>query len=165
MESEPGRGSTFRLLFPKAEVMPEFLQPAVPSLVQSPHTDRTILVVEDNEEVRQYAADALRSYGYRVIQAANADEALSVCELPDPIDLLLTDVVMPHCSGMELADRLAIVRPATGVLYMSGYEGEIGPSEGPRRTNFIQKPFRADELLAKVRESMETIASPASGRL
>src|SRR5262249_39462857 len=109
VESEPRRGSTFRLLFPKVEAAPDLPEAAISSSTQPSCANRTVLVVEDNEDVRRFAADALRSHGYRVIQAANADEALTVCQLPDAIDLLLTDVVMPRCSGMELAARLAIV--------------------------------------------------------
>jgi DNA-binding NtrC family response regulator len=113
----------------------------------------TVLVVEDQPEVRRYAAAALRAYGYQVIQAANADEALLVCER-ESVDLVLTDVVMPSVSGRELADRLKQRRPGIKVLFMSGYTDDTIVHHGvlEKDAEFIQKPFSPGQLAIKVRE-------------
>jgi DNA-binding NtrC family response regulator len=114
-----------------------------------------VLVVEDQAEVRKYVAAALEAYGYRVIQAENAGQALLVCEREaERIDLVLTDVVMPNVSGRELAHRLEERWPGIKVLFMSGYTGDaIMHHEAPKEgTEYIPKPFGPDQLAIKVRE-------------
>jgi CheY-like chemotaxis protein len=118
----------------------------------------TILLVEDEALVRDLARTILEMYGYRVLEAQNAKDALIVSgRHNDPIDLMLTDVVMPGMNGRELARRLAPVRPGMRVLYMSGYtqraisdEEDLGPG-----TAFLQKPFTAESLVRKVRELLD----------
>jgi CheY-like chemotaxis protein len=111
-------------------------------------------VVEDQPEVRGYAAAALRAYGYQVMEAASGDEALLVWEREsERIALILTDVVMPGLSGRELADRLKERRPGIKVLFMSGYTDDTVVHHGVERRDaeFIQKPFSPEELAIKVR--------------
>jgi len=121
--------------------------------------------VEDHEDVRKYVAAALRAYGYRVIQAMDADEAVLVCERNrGRVDLLLTDVVMPNQSGKELASRLGEICPRIGVLFMSGYaDGEVmRHGFSAKGASFLQKPFSAEQLALKVREILTTKGSPGA---
>ena len=114
-----------------------------------------MLVVEDQAEVRRYAAAALRVYGYQVMEAANVDEALLLREREGArIDLILTDVVMPSLSGRELADRLKERWPGIKVLFMSGYTDDTIVHHGvlEKDAEFIQKPFSPGQLAIKVRE-------------
>jgi CheY-like chemotaxis protein len=114
-----------------------------------------VLVVEDTAEVRKFAAAALHAYGYRVIQAENAEEAMLLCERErERIDLVLTDVVMPHLSGRVLAERLEKLQPGIKVLFMSGYSDDITSHHGvlAEGVKLIQKPFTAEQLATKVRE-------------
>jgi len=108
----------------------------------------------DLAEVREYAVAALKAYGYRVIQAGSAGEALQVCEREHGrIHLVLTDVVMPNSGGLELASRLEKLRPGTKVLLMSGYTDHVTEINGvlDDRVHFIEKPFSPEELARRVR--------------
>jgi two-component system, cell cycle sensor histidine kinase and response regulator CckA len=150
--SEPDRGTTFKIYLPAlAEAAADTRrQAAVPAL----GGDETVLVVEDQAEVRKYAVAVLKAYGYRVIPAENAGEALMLCEQErERIDLVLTDVVMPNVSGRELANRLEEMRPGIKVLFMSGYTDDAIVSHGvlEESAELIQKPFSPAELAGKVR--------------
>lgn len=117
----------------------------------------TILVVEDEEEVRALARDVLEMNGYTVLEALDAEDALRLGEShPGAIDLLITDVVMPRMSGPELARRLRARRPALRVLCMSGYpESRDREIEGAGSwTVWLQKPFTPDTFMSKVRECL-----------
>jgi signal transduction histidine kinase len=155
--SEPGRGTTFKVYLPRVELPAEQVEPPEPR-AGAPRGSETILLVEDEEAVRALARDILEAQGYAVLEAGHGVEALSVCEThPGPIQLVLTDVVMPKMGGRELAERLTAPRPEARVLYMSGYtEHAIGP-RGPldARAPFIQKPFTSDVLARKVREVLD----------
>lgn len=152
VESKPGTGTTFRIYLPalagaEADTPEPFAGPVL-------HGRETILVVEDQEEVRNLAVTVLRNFGYRVIPAAGAAEALIVCEQKGtPIDLVLTDVVMPHMSGRELVARIAGLRSGIKVLYMSGYTDDIGLRQQAAGDDagFIQKPFAPEDLAGKIR--------------
>ncbi len=125
---------------------------AAPPPVQARGAE-TVLVVEDEEAVRRLAIRILMAAGYTVISAANGGEALLACERHrGPIDLLLTDVVMPTMSGRELADRLAALRPGLRVLFMSGYTANSIVHHGvlDAATRFIEKPFASSDLVNKV---------------
>ena len=117
----------------------------------------TVLVVEDQEEVRSFVVKALAGYGYRVLQAAEGSQALTMAECHSgAIDVLLTDVVLPGMNGRELANRFRIVRPDTKVIYTSGYTQDIIAHRGVLHDDisYIPKPYTADQIAAKVREAM-----------
>jgi PAS domain S-box-containing protein len=150
--SEPGFGTTFKMYLPRvAESAVSERRPEAPPALGG---TETVLVVEDQAEVRDYTAAALESYGYRVLKAASAAEALSICEREgEHIDLVLTDVVMPNVGGFELAGRVEKLRPGMRVLYMSGYTDNAIVEHGilGEGAEFITKPFGPERLAARVR--------------
>jgi PAS domain S-box-containing protein len=153
--SELGRGTTFKIYMPRVVgAQPDSGKPEAAAAMGG---RETVLVVEDHAEVREYAAAALGAYGYQVMEAANAEEALLLCDREgERIDLILTDVVMPGLSGRELADRLKQCGHGIKVLFMSGYTGDIVLHHGvlQKEAEFIQKPFGPDQLARKVREML-----------
>jgi len=152
VHSEPGLGTTFRIYLPA--LVEAAADAGEPAAVPAVGGKETVLVVEDQAEVRDYAVTVLKAYGYRVIQAESPGEALSICERErGRIHLVLTDVVMPVLSGHELAVRLEKMRPGIKVLFMSGYTGEFVMRHGVLEQDvaFIQKPFSPQALAAKVR--------------
>ncbi len=153
VNSELGRGTTFRTYLPKVADAPGDSGESEGVSVPPTRGKETVLVVEDQAEVREYAAATLGAYGYRVIQAENASEALRLCERGG-IDLVLTDVVMPNLSGRELANLLAKHWPDVKVLFMSGHADDAIAHHGvvQKGAEFLQKPFRPDQLAIKVRE-------------
>jgi len=152
VNSEVSVGTTFKIYLPlveEATATGESRQFTI-----APSAGETILVVEDDPSIRTLAADVLREHGYRVLEAGRAEEAITASALCPGMNLLLTDVVMRGMNGPELADLLLASRPALKVLYMSGYsekgvaqQGTVDPG-----VNFLQKPFRPEELLWKVGE-------------
>ncbi len=151
--SEPGKGTTFKLYFPVVDEEAESLQRPPRSAAEG--GTETVLLVEDEDAVRAAVSGILRRAGYQVVEAQNAGEALLVAERhPSPIHLLLTDVVMPHVSGPELAKRLAARLPGLRTLCMSGYTGEAVQNHRLLGASvpFLQKPITPDSLLQKVRE-------------
>jgi len=156
VSSELGRGTHFRICLPRVEAPAEIEEKRAEP--ESPRGSETLLVVEDEELVRHLTCDALRKYGYQVIEAANAGEALLACEKHSgPIPLMITDVVMPHMSGRELAERLQRVRPDLRVLYISGYIDDAVVRHGLNDPSmmFLQKPFTPSVLAHKVREILQ----------
>ncbi len=154
--SELGAGSTIKIYLPRAyqtSARPSSLRPAVLR-----RGDETILLVEDEDRVRLTLQRVLVNAGYTVMAAANAEEALALCQKRgQAIDLLLTDVVMPKMTGLQLAERIAAMQPATRVLYMSGYAPNSIVHHGvlEEGIEFIQKPLTPASLLAKVREVLD----------
>jgi PAS domain S-box-containing protein len=150
VSSEEGRGTTFRIYLPAAAG--GAADAVMPSPARPLGGKETVLVVEDQAEVRRYAVAVLRGFGYRVIPVESACEALLVCDR-EPVDLLLTDVVMPDINGWELATRLGKLQPRIRMLFMSGYTDDAIAHHGvlEEGANFIQKPFGPDELAEKVR--------------
>jgi EAL domain-containing protein (putative c-di-GMP-specific phosphodiesterase class I)/signal transduction histidine kinase/FixJ family two-component response regulator len=155
--SEPGRGSTFKVYLPRVE---EPLERAAPdrNLASGLRGTEVILVLEDEEMVRHTVTQALRMYGYVALDAASRGEALEVCRArqrnQEPLDLVLSDVVMPGMSVEEFADQLRLTHPDTRILYMSGYtdramfhQGVLAPDVA-----FVQKPLSSEQLLTKIRE-------------
>jgi two-component system cell cycle sensor histidine kinase/response regulator CckA len=165
VESEPGVGTWFRLYFPqRASAVAHALSSDDETSVVG--GTETVLVVEDDAAVRSTAALVLESYGYRVLCAADPQEALTVARRIQDIDLVLSDVVMPQMSGVELAGELAKLRPGTPVLFMSGYAQAAIEEEGlldvARR--LVQKPFTAHELALQVRKALDdALHMPTAG--
>jgi PAS domain S-box-containing protein len=155
--SEEGQGTTFKIYLPRAERTND--EPLAAPLVRGvPVGNETILLVEDQAEVRSVARAALTRQGYTVIEATRGDEALDiVLHDPAPIDLLLTDVVMPGMNGRALASLIVAQRPAIRVIYTSGYTEHAIVDHGVLEMGvaFIQKPFSPEGLLRKVREVLD----------
>ncbi|MBN2037965.1 MAG: response regulator, partial [Chitinispirillaceae bacterium] len=165
--SEPGQGTTFKIYLPrdlsgtKATVIKP---PTVPK--QTTGTE-TILVVEDEEELRTIAGRILELAGYKVLIAADGDEALKVSAgHAGDIQLLLTDVVMPRMNGWMLAQQLKKTRPALKVIYMSGYTDDVIVRHGEFDPGipFLSKPFTAEAMMRKVREVMDSGITGLAGR-
>ena len=160
VESAPGRGTSFEIHLPRfAEAAEQASRPSGGKEIA--REQETILLVEDESDVRELARDVLSMAGYRVVEAATGGDAERLCrEHAGPIHLLLTDVIMPKMGGRELAARLAGSRPGMRVLYMSGYtddaisrHGVLGPG-----ISFLPKPFTPADLARKVRKVLD--ASP-----
>jgi two-component system, cell cycle sensor histidine kinase and response regulator CckA len=149
-----GRGTTFHLYYPRVVTAPAV---AKTPPVRSRKGSESLLIVEDHESVRALVVQALKWCGYRVIEAANGEDALRIAaSLPEPVHALVTDVRMPHMSGPEVAERLRGTWPGLRVLFMSGYTDLIKPAflDEPG-TAFIQKPFSPDTLARHLRDLLE----------
>jgi two-component system cell cycle sensor histidine kinase/response regulator CckA len=156
VDSEPGRGTTFRLYFPAVDdaATPQAVPPAVEA---GPGTE-TILLVEDNAHVRELVRQILATSGYTVLVAGGADEALLLEDrFSGPIDLVLSDVVMPGLSGRELYAELKARRPSLCVLFMSGYTEDIVADRDALGTGagFLSKPFTREQLRAALRALLD----------
>jgi two-component system, cell cycle sensor histidine kinase and response regulator CckA len=163
-ESELGAGTTFYVYLPRVEESAEELSPAKSQQNEAGGCE-TVLLVEDEESVRELVRVTLASRGYQVLEAENGESGLRIAEsFKEHIDILITDVVMPGIGGRELARKLLLLRPAISVLYLSGYtedavvtRGALGP-----RTAFLQKPFTLQNLAKKVREVLLSRSAPPS---
>ena len=158
VESEPGRGTTFRVYLPRVSsaLDPEIVEDR---RAQSHRGDETVLVVEDEPQVRDSLRVILQRSGYSVLEAQNGGEAILVCEQHEgPIHALVTDVVMPRMSGPELAARVAPLRPTMKVLYVSGYTETAVPVEaaGEAPVAFLPKPIEPTALLQRLRSLLDT---------
>ncbi len=159
VESEPGRGSTFKIYLTRKEESGEALTSAAPT--ETPRGGETILLVEDEAEVRALAREALATKGYRVLEAANGREAIGLAAAEaGPIHLLVTDVVMPGLNGRQVATHLKASHPEARVLYMSGYTDDAIVQHGvlDPGTEFLPKPFTPDALARKVRAVLDATA-------
>jgi len=155
--SEPGHGTVFKVYLPRAlGAVDETEHEERPLTVSS--GSETILLVEDEEMVRALAVQVLSNVGYRVVDAANGQEAIGVAASHQgTIDLLLTDAVMPEMSGIELVDRLQRIRPEMSVLMMSGYSREaMSGGVLSQAITLLQKPFTPVDLCRKVREVLDS---------
>jgi CheY-like chemotaxis protein len=156
VRSEPGSGTAFRIRFPRigaAAAAPE----DEPAIGAAPVGSGVVLLVEDEEQVRDLASRMLESMGYEVVVARTPNEAVGLCESPERrIDLVLTDVIMPEMSGRELGCRLQALRPGIRLLYMSGYTADIVARRGilDGETHFLQKPFDRKALDEAIRKSL-----------
>jgi CheY-like chemotaxis protein len=157
VESEPGKGTTFDVLLPRSPpVASDPLLP--PAQLGAPGGTETVLLVEDDEAVRDAAARVLRSGGYRVVAAAGAEGAVEAARAEArPPALLVTDVVMPGTTGRGLADQLRREQPGLRVLFLSGYAQDVIATHGvlDPTESFLAKPFTATSLLAKVRKVLD----------
>jgi CheY-like chemotaxis protein len=153
--SEPGRGTTFKVYFPeqaKSEPKP-FATAPIDSVIGT----ETVLVVEDDEAMRKLIAALLDGSGYKVLQAANGEAALQIAnECAQQIDLVLTDMLMPGMSGIELSSKLRELRPELKILLMSGYAGDLIARYRVSESEImlIEKPFTRQNLLAKIRTAL-----------
>jgi two-component system cell cycle sensor histidine kinase/response regulator CckA len=152
--SELGKGTTFKVYLPCVEKQ-AYVKEKKGKKAGPVTGSETILIIEDDEMVRKYTERVLKGSGYRVLIAANGDEAVRIAgEHEGPIHLMLTDVVMPGMSGQEIEERLRTLRPDIKVLYMSGYTDDAIVDNGvlDKDKMFLQKPFTIDALAGKVRE-------------
>jgi PAS domain S-box-containing protein len=155
--SEPGHGTAFKSYFPRTDT------PCATATTQIARAhprggNETILVVEDQEPVRSLIVTILEAHGFRVVSAGDGEQALALAEAcAGPIDLLLTDVVLPAMNGRQLAERLQERRPATKVLFTSGYSEDVIANRGVLKAGvaYLPKPFSKNSLLAKVREVLD----------
>ncbi|HSO17865.1 MAG TPA: ATP-binding protein, partial [Desulfosarcina sp.] len=155
--SEPGEGSTFKVYLPLASAEKPAEAPPPDPHAAVDHGSATVLIAEDDPNVRRLTARILSSKGYHVLTSRSVDDAIRIGRSHvGPIDLLLSDVVMPGMTGPELHARLSPDRPEMKVIFMSGYSGEAVSRYGVLNhdTYFIQKPFAARTLLAKVAEAL-----------
>ncbi len=163
VSSELGRGSEFRVYLPRIDAR-SALDQAHLTMTPGPRGgDETVLLVEDNAEVRRYTAGVLASSGYHVLEAADGAAALTlVREYKGDIHVLVTDVIMPGMSGKDLADRIRDLRPKLQVLFISGYTADVLARRGVLQEDvaYLPKPFSADSLVARVRELLSKPAAP-----
>lgn len=157
MYSEPEKGTTFKIYLPRVDAKAESATQTVQPTVRA--GDETVLLVEDDQQVRTLAGTVLTRNGYVVIEASDAEEAFRVAaQHAGPLHLLLTDVVMPGMSGRVLAERLSKQYPELNVLYMSGYTDDAIVHHGVLTPGvaFLQKPFTPTTLARAVREVLDT---------
>ncbi len=160
LESALGQGSTFRVWLPRVDELASLGAPTAPETT-APRGHETVLLVEDDSDVRTFVQDVLRSQGYSVLAAVDGPHALKLVEQHDgPIDLLVTDVVMPRMMGSEVAARVTALRPGIRVLYISGYPGDTIVRQGATSTeeSFVQKPFSVVDLARRVRSLLDARA-------
>ncbi len=155
--SEPGRGTVFKIYLPRVD---EQAEPQLEGVQweEAPRGKETVLLVEDEEAVREVTTEFLKRQGYTVLEAPKGEDAFRICrKYQGAIDLTVTDVVMPGMSGRELAGHLAFMKPGMKVLYMSGYTDDAIVRHGvlEKGVNFIQKPFSLVKLAQKVREVLD----------
>jgi len=158
LSSERGKGTTFRICLPRVDDVA--VDPEIDAGKQPiPRGTETLLLVEDEEQVRRIITEVLERQGYKVLAALNGEEALKIAQDEQiEIHLLLTDVVMPQMGGRELAETLSKSRPQLKVLYMSGYTDDAIVRHGlmEETLNFIQKPFDSVMVARKVREVLDS---------
>jgi CheY-like chemotaxis protein len=179
VESAPGAGSTFRVLLPSADVAVESPTPTPTPAVRAPgravapggsdsgkYARGTVLLVEDNSAVRGATRKVLERHGHAVIEAENGEAALRILEdASQPVDVVVSDVVMPVLGGLQLIRRLEVLRPGTRVVLMSGFTADAMVNRGslPAGITFLEKPFQAEALLGAVEEMLRV--APSASRL
>ncbi|BCS52204.1 hypothetical protein GSbR_17340 [Geobacter sp. SVR] len=154
--SEPDYGSVFSIFLPRLEILPD---PEVREHPASLSGSGTVLLVEDDETVRGMTVMMLEELGYAVRVASNPDEAIRICgDQAVPVDIVLSDVIMPEMNGKDMIDRIKIFRPGIKVLYMSGYSFEVFSNKGVMGADmsFIQKPFDMAMLHRMISETIDT---------
>jgi PAS domain S-box-containing protein len=151
VQSEPGRGSTFRIYLPAVQAQTDHEQETPVPVIRG---TGTILIAEDNEEVRRFMREALREYGYRTIEAADGEDAVSKFGEHGDVDLVIVDSVMPKKNGREVCEEVRRMDPRVRVLFTSGYTKDVILEKGMEDggLDFIAKPLTLDRLLRKVRE-------------
>lgn len=156
VDSEPNKGATFRIYLPRTDAL------AGPSAIAESKAPmrgtETILLVEDEAQILQLGSRALTQYGYHVLTASCPEAALELVQRnPEPIDLLITDIVMPGMNGKELKRRIAAIRPGIRYIFMSGYNSEVIADHGvlEQGIDYLQKPFTVESFRQKVREVLQ----------
>lgn len=166
VHSEPGHGTTFKIYLPHIANEMESQDISVLGAVDV-SGDETILLVEDQEAVREAAAEYLAVNGYTVLTASRGSEALKIAQQrKEPIHILLTDVVMPQMSGRELAERLTLIHPETKVIFISGYSNNLLSNQqvlDPKH-QLLQKPFRLESLGQLIREALTNRRAASAGK-
>jgi hypothetical protein len=155
VDSAPGRGTTFRVYLPSVDPAPEPARPMAepPAL---PRGRETVLVAENSDAVREVTRELLEALGYTVMTAARGEQALEAARAHSgPIDLLLTDVVMPGIRGATLAEQIVAARPGVRVLFMSGYGDALAPGPTGEPDAVLRKPFDQDRLARAVRDALD----------
>jgi PAS domain S-box-containing protein len=156
VDSVPGKGTAFKIYLPRTGDFPAGIS-AVEGIA-SPSGTETVMLVEDDEMVQRLTRKILIHLGYDVLPALDINDALQICDVhPTPIQLLLTDVIMPGMNGVELYARLRAKCPQMKALFMSGYAEEVVVRQGvlPVGTQFIQKPFAMEDLASRVRRALD----------
>ena len=156
VDSEPGRGTTFHIYLPRQKTGVKTIEETTAEPLRQ--GTETILLVEDNQMLLKMVTSMLEKSGYQVLAAPTVDRAMSLAkEHPDPIHLLLSDLVMPEMNGKDLRDRLQVIRPEMKVIFMSGYSADIIAEQGviEEGLHFLQKPVSYEVLTSKVREVLD----------
>jgi two-component system, cell cycle sensor histidine kinase and response regulator CckA len=155
VDSKPGIGTTFRLYFPQVAEAPEALNPKAPD-ERSLTGPETVLLVEDEEALRAVGKTMLERYGYTVLVAADGAAALELAQShPHPIQLLMTDILMPKMGGIELAERLSTLRPELKILYTSGYSDSGSSLQRIAGAGYLQKPYAMEQLARTLRKLLD----------
>jgi PAS domain S-box-containing protein len=156
VDSEPNKGATFRIYLPRTDAL---AGPSATGESKAPmRGTETILLVEDEAQILQLGSRALTQYGYHVLTASCPEAALELVQRnPEPIDLLITDIVMPGMNGKELKRRIAAIRPGIRYIFMSGYNSEVIADHGvlEQGIDYLQKPFTVESFRQKVREVLQ----------
>jgi CheY-like chemotaxis protein len=158
VESQPGKGATFKIYLPRCKAKTAQLPPAEPASSGRPTGTETVVLVEDDEAMLSISRTMLEKLGYTVLAAPTPAEALRLVENHPRPDLLMTDVVMPEMNGRELTGKIRKIRPGLKCLYMSGYTTDVISRQGilDEGVNFIQKPFAIDDLAQKIRQVLDS---------
>jgi CheY-like chemotaxis protein len=165
VQSTPGFGTTFKVFLPAVESAAQ--ESDTTRAIDSPtRGHETILLVEDQQEVRRLMREILGEHGYHTLEAAGGDDAISIARhYPAPIHLLITDIILPQMNGPEIVTRIRHIQPGVGVLMMSGYTADRLDGQLDDATPYLQKPFTSDELLRQVREILDLSRENASARV
>jgi two-component system CheB/CheR fusion protein len=163
-ESEIGHGTTFKLFLPVCAEPVDKVAQSSRGLLTLPRGTETVLLVEDEDMVRNLVRKILEDSGYKVLEASNGQQGLALCKSHEgPIDLLMSDVVMPELGGRELAEAVLDLRPGTKVLFMSGHTEDVVLKEGVQKgAAFLRKPFTTLDLVQKVRETLDLASRSAT---
>ena len=166
VESTPGQGTEFRILLPREGDGVDLTESSGVIPILNLYHRGTVLLVEDEDEVRSLVREVLQRRGFQILDARHPGEAILICERHEgEIDLLLTDVSLEQINGIELAERLSVLRPKMNVLYMSGYTPNGAQSGLLNRKNFLAKPFSADDLMQKIGEVFARGARSKTARI
>ncbi len=160
--SKPGRGTTFQVYLPSAQEVPR-TEGATSSDKAIPGHGETVLIAEDNPQVRKLACMMLKRLGYTVLESRTVPECIEMASKSSSLDLLLTDIVMPGMNGLQLADRIRTFRPEVKTLFMSGYTDDVIGHHGvlDAGVHFITKPFTERSLSRKVHEALQASTPPS----